>query len=72
MLMPKIILFYYPEENLFRCKNRVCINLQPLITPSQLFLFKHNKKSVEFVNRKFGVVVRMLYPINQKVGDDHV
>lgn len=66
MLMPKIVIFYYPEENLFRCKGKICVNLQPLVTPNQIFLFKHDKKSIEFVNREFGVVVRMLYPVVQK------
>jgi hypothetical protein len=65
MLMPKIVILYYPEENVFKSpQGKVYTNLQPLITPSQIFLFKHNKKSVEFINREFGINVKILYPMH--------
>lgn len=65
MLMPKIIICYYPKENLFKSPNgQIYINLQPMVTPNQIFLFKHYKKSIEFVNRNCGIIVKMLWPIN--------
>lgn len=64
MLMPKIFIYYYPEENVFRTNDgRIITNLYPLVTANQIFLFKRMKKSVEFVAPAVGVVVRLLYPV---------
>lgn len=66
MLMPTITLLYYPEENLFKdtC-GRVCFWIEPLVSAKQRQLFKDGKKTIEFINRKIGIKVKLLWPLNQ-------
>lgn len=65
MLTPKIFIFYYPDENIFKTSdNKVIINMSPLVSPGQRLIFLKNKKSVEFVNNKYGIIIRLFYPVS--------
>jgi hypothetical protein len=64
-IMTSISIFYYPEENIFKDSDgRAIVNMYKLVSPNRVFLFKHQKQSVEFVNYEYGLVVKLLYPIN--------
>jgi hypothetical protein len=63
--MTSISIFYYPEENVFKdSKDRVIFEMLKLVTPNEIFLFKHKKETTEIINRKYGIIVKLLYPIN--------
>lgn len=65
-LAPIVTVFYYPEENLFKDgKGHVYTCLHPLIRTDQLFMFRHRKQSMSFINHKFGIRVNLLYPVSK-------
>ncbi len=68
ILRPKSIsIFYYPEENRFKTADgKVILNLYPLADPNRIYLFKHRKKSMTFMNYKYHIEVKLLYPINSE------
>lgn len=67
MLISKVSIFYYPELNLFKTvDDKTILCLEPLVSPDRVFLFKHGKKTMEFISEKYGVVVRMLYPLGKE------
>lgn len=66
MLAPIVTVFYYPEENLFKdSEGHVYTCLHPLVRTDQLFMFRHCKKSMSFINYKFGIRVKLLYPVSE-------
>lgn len=63
-IMTSITVFYYPEENLFKDSGgNIVFGMYKLIPPNMIFLFKHNKKSIDFINYKYGIIIKLLYPI---------
>lgn len=69
MLMQKITILYYPEENIFKTADgQIVLNIYPLVSPSQILLFKHRRKTIEILNSKYGLIVRMLYPLSNEGG----
>jgi hypothetical protein len=70
-LTPIIDVFYYPDDNIFKTKDgKAIINLYPLVSPNQIFLFKHKQETTEIVNYEHGIRIRLLYPTNKK-GEIH-
>jgi len=64
-LVPKINIYYYPEENVFRtADDKIIPCLFPIVSPNDLLLFRQHRKTVEIVNTKYGLVVNLLFPIN--------
>jgi hypothetical protein len=66
-IMTSISIFYYPDINVFKdCHGRIIINLYKLVSPSRIYLFKHHKEYMEFVNYEYSLIVKLYYPITKE------
>lgn len=68
MLMPKLTILYWPDDNVFKNPNGECIYPYPLLSADDIYLFKHKKQSVEILNWRLGIIIRLLYP-NSSIDD---
>lgn len=60
--------FYYPEERLFRTESgEAILNLYPLVPPSMIFLFRHNQRTMSYMNHKYHIKTILLYPTKEAV-----
>lgn len=66
-IMTSISIFYYPDLNVFKdSRGRIIINLYRLVSPSRIFLFKHHKQHMEFINYEYNLIIRLYYPITKE------
>lgn len=70
-MVPQVLrtFYYYPEYNIFRDEtDQVVFNIYDFVTPNDIYLFKFLKRN-RFVlpSRQFDCIVRLLYPIHEKV-----
>lgn len=60
--------FYYPEERVFKTEDgQVILNMYPLVPPSMIFLFRHNKRTMTYMNYKYHIQTILLYPVKEEV-----
>lgn len=62
-LLKNVMLYYYPDENAFKTsENQIVFLPCPLVDADRVHIFRYYKKSMTFVNWKYGIRVILLYP----------
>lgn len=62
-VMTHVSAFYYPYQNVFKDSGgHVIMNMYKLVSPNRILLFKQEKKTIEFINYEYNVIVKLLYP----------